>query len=82
MKIQMIGRTRLSNSHTMKYWIVLLTLLIPFFVKAQRITGKVSNLEDEPLVGASVGWLGLNKGAFTNSKGIFELSAPPNYLLN
>ena len=73
----MIGRTRLSNSHTMKYWIVLLTLLIPFFVKAQRITGKVSNLEDEPLVGASVGWLGLNKGAFTNSKGIFELSAPP-----
>ena len=61
----------------MKYWVALLILLVPFLSKAQRITGKVTNSENEPLGGATIQWLDLNQGTFTNSAGIFELKMGP-----
>jgi outer membrane receptor for ferrienterochelin and colicins len=61
----------------MKYWVALLILLVPFLSKAQRITGKVTNSENEPLGGATIQWLDLNQGTFTNGTGIFELKKSP-----
>lgn len=61
----------------MKFFITLPLLLIPILGVSQRITGKVTNLENEPLVGATVQWLGLNQGTFTNDVGFFELKTAP-----
>ena len=61
----------------MKFFIALPLLLMPMLGVSQRITGKVTNLENEPLVGATVQWLGLNQGTFTNSVGFFELRTAP-----
>lgn len=61
----------------MKYLVALLILLVPILSKAQRITGKVTNSENEPLRGATIQWLDLNQGTFTNSAGIFELKKSP-----
>jgi outer membrane receptor for ferrienterochelin and colicin len=61
----------------MKFFIALPLLLIPILGVSQRISGKVTNLENEPLVGATVQWLGLNQGAFTNDVGFFELKKAP-----
>ncbi len=61
----------------MKFFIALPLLLIPILGVSQRITGKVTNLENEPLVGATVQWLGLNQGTFTNGVGFFELKTAP-----
>lgn len=61
----------------MKFLIALPLLLIPILGVAQRINGKVTNLDNEPLVGATLQWLGLNQGTFTNSAGLFELKTSP-----
>jgi len=61
----------------MKFLIALPLLLIPILGVAQRINGKVTNLENEPLVGATIQWLGLNQGTFTNGAGIFEFKTSP-----
>lgn len=61
----------------MKFLIALPLLLIPILGVAQRINGKVTNLDNEPLVGATLQWLGLNQGTFTNGAGLFELKSLP-----
>lgn len=59
----------------MKKYIFIVGLLFPFGIMAQNILGKVTNDKKEPLVGASIYWLGSNIGVPTNNKGEFEISA-------
>lgn len=56
-------------------YILVMGLLIPSFISAQNITGKVTNEKKEPLAGASVYWIGSVTGAITGSKGEFEISS-------
>lgn len=58
----------------MKQYIFIVGLLFPFFTSAQNILGKVTNEKKEPLMGASVYWLGTSIGVTTGSKGEFEIS--------
>lgn len=57
-----------------KYCFVI-CLLFPLGAAAQTIIGKVTNAGGQPLVGASVYWLGTTQGVTTGSKGAFEISA-------
>ncbi len=57
----------------MKY-ILILCLLLPTSLLAQNIIGKVTNQNDEPLVGASVYWEGTKVGSVTNADGDYELT--------
>lgn len=50
-------------------------LLFPFGISAQSISGTVTNVKKEPLVGASVHWLGTSIGVITGNQGEFEISA-------
>ncbi len=59
----------------MKNFIFIVGLLFPFGISAQSILGKVTNDKKEPLIGASVFWLGTNIGVLTGTKGEFEISA-------
>jgi len=43
-------------------------------VSAQNILGKVSDKNNEPLIGASVYWLHTTTGTITNTKGEFEIA--------
>jgi outer membrane receptor for ferrienterochelin and colicin len=58
----------------MKKYIIIVSLLFPFGLSAQTILGKVINDKKEPLIGASVYWLGTTTGASTGQKGEFEIS--------
>jgi outer membrane receptor for ferrienterochelin and colicins len=53
-------------------------LLSTYTVFAQNITGKVSDTENEPIVGANVYWLNTTIGTNTNDRGDFEISLPNN----
>lgn len=57
----------------MKIYIFIVGLLFPIAVSAQTVLGKVTNEKKEPLVGASVYWLGTTIGVSTGSKGEFEI---------
>ncbi len=59
----------------MKKYIFIVGLLFPFGISAQNISGKVTNDKKEPLIGASVYWLGTTIGVPTGSNGEFEISA-------
>ena len=59
----------------MKKYIFIVGLLFPFGISAQNILGKVTNDKKEPLIGASVYWLGTTIGVSTGNKGEFEISA-------
>jgi len=49
-------------------------LLSTYSIFAQNITGKVSNIKNEPIIGASVYWLNSTIGTITNDKGEFEIT--------
>lgn len=59
----------------MKKYIFVFGLLFPLAITAQNILGTVTNNKKEPLIGASVYWLGTNIGVSTGNKGEFEISA-------
>lgn len=58
----------------MKIYIFIVGLLFPLGISAQTITGKVTNEKKEPLIGASVHWLGTTTGTSTGDKGAFEIT--------
>lgn len=60
----------------MKKFIFIVGLLFPFGVFSQSISGTVVNTKKEPLIGASVYWLGTGTGVSTASDGSFEIPAP------
>lgn len=59
---------------TMRRYIFVLGLLLPFGASAQSILGKVTNDRNEPLTGANVYWVGTTMGVVTGSKGEFDIS--------
>lgn len=59
----------------MKRNFILLGSLLPAILNAQVITGKVTNTKNEPLIGASVYWMGQFNAVLTNQKGEFEIDA-------
>lgn len=58
----------------MKKHLLILGLWLPFMASAQHISGIVSNNNNEPLVGASVYWLGTTIGVATGDQGEFKIS--------
>ncbi|MFM2139611.1 MAG: hypothetical protein RJA57_1918 [Bacteroidota bacterium] len=54
---------------------LLFGLFLPQTAATQRITGSVSNNRNEPLIGATIQWLGSKKGVFTDKQGAFEIPA-------
>ncbi len=58
----------------MKKYSFVVCLLFPFGIAGQTILGKVTNNKNEPLIGASVHWLGTSIGVSTGNKGEFEIS--------
>ena len=56
----------------------LVCILIIQNVSAQNISGKVSDKNNEPLIGASVYWLHTTTGTVTNTKGEFEIALSEN----
>jgi len=52
----------------------MICLLYPFAIVAQNIAGTVTNDKKEPLINASVHWLGTTTGVTTGNKGAFEIS--------
>jgi outer membrane receptor for ferrienterochelin and colicins len=56
--------------------IVILLFLLPLATVAQRVTGRVINIRQEPLIGATIYWLGAASGTRTNKDGSFELKPP------
>ena len=58
----------------MKYLATILIILLPSFLTAQQVTGKVRSDEKEALVGANIYWVATNIGTTTDGEGIFNLS--------
>lgn len=58
----------------MKKFIFIVGLLFPYALLSQSILGKVTNENNEPLVGASVFWANTTIGTTTGVKGEFELT--------
>ncbi|MCG9910703.1 MAG: TonB-dependent receptor [Flavobacteriales bacterium] len=58
----------------MKKYLFIFGLLFPLGISAQQISGKVTDSKKEPLIGASVYWLGNNVGVSTGNNGEFEIS--------
>ena len=58
---------------------ILIFLLFPLFVLAQNIKGKVTNSDNEPMVGASVYLDGTTIGTLSDSEGLFEITAKNKY---
>lgn len=59
----------------MNKYIFIVGLLFPICLSGQSILGKVTNVKNEPLIGANVYWLGTGIGTTTGGKGEFEISA-------
>ncbi len=59
----------------MKKYLFIVGLLFPFGISAQTISGKVTNENKEPLIGASVFWLETTIGTSTGGKGTFEITS-------
>ena len=49
--------------------------LLPLFTVAQTVGGKIVGRNNEPLVGATVVWVGTDRGVVTDDKGEFVLDA-------
>lgn len=62
------------SSETMIKYIFIVGLLFPCALFSQSILGKVTNDNNEPLVGATVFWANTTIGAKTGIKGEFELT--------
>ena len=58
----------------MKKYLFIACFLFPCVVFSQYIEGKVTNENNEPLVGASVFWQNTSIGTNTNENGEFELA--------
>lgn len=58
----------------MKKYIFIVGLLFPYVLFSQSILGKVTNENNEPLIGASVFWANTTIGTTTGIKGEFELT--------
>ena len=58
----------------MKEYIFVVGLLFPYVLFSQSILGKITNENNEPLVGASVFWVNTTIGTTTGIKGEFELT--------
>ncbi len=58
----------------MKIYLIIIGLLLSINVSAQMISGKVTDDNNEPLVGANVYWLDTTIGVSTDEEGQFELS--------
>ena len=56
--------------------IAILFSLLPIITSAQRVTGRVVNTRQEPLVGATLKWVGTTSGTRTDKDGSFELQRP------
>lgn len=58
----------------MRKLIFIVGLLFPWFISAQKISGKVTNDKNVPLFGANIYWLGTNSGTVSSQQGEFEIS--------
>ena len=58
----------------MKKYLFIFGLLFPYALFSQSIIGKVTNEQNEPIIGASVFWANTTIVATTGTKGEFELS--------
>ncbi len=58
----------------MKIYIIIVGLLFPIGLFAQKIEGKVTDTKNEALTGASVYWLDSNQGTMTEINGIFSIA--------
>ncbi|MEL6719190.1 MAG: carboxypeptidase-like regulatory domain-containing protein [Bacteroidota bacterium] len=59
----------------MKNSLVTVCLFLSFGLSAQIISGKVTNEQSEPLVGANIYWSGTNIGVSTDERGVFQISS-------
>lgn len=59
----------------MKGWIFITGILFSLGASAQTISGRVVNENNEPLIGASVYWVGTTIGISAGNKGRFELDS-------
>ena len=59
----------------MKVYLIIVGLLLPYIFIGQTVSGKVTNAQDEPLIGASIYWLGTSIGTATDVDGKFELQS-------
>ena len=57
----------------MKKIIILTIILLPLSLIGQTVEGKVLNRNGEPLIGASIYWLGKNNQVIANELGQFEV---------
>ena len=58
----------------MKSLIIVLSLLFPIIGFSQTIEGKVLSTNDEPLIGATLQWIGISIGTTAGEQGQFSLS--------
>jgi outer membrane receptor for ferrienterochelin and colicin len=58
----------------MKIYIIIVGLLFPIGLFAQKIEGKVTDTKNEALTGASVYWLDSNQGTMTEINGDFSIA--------
>ena len=58
----------------MKKYLLIVGLLFPYALYSQTISGKVTNIHNEVLIGANVYWLGNSGGSPTNKLGEFEIN--------
>lgn len=72
--ITALRKTTLLSGFPMKKNLFMAGLLFPIGLSAQSISGSVSNDKNEPLMGASVYWLGTPIGTTTGNNGEFEIS--------
>lgn len=58
---------------------IIILLLFPVLVLAQNIKGKITNSNNEPIVGASVYLDGTTIGTSTDTEGLFEITSKSKY---
>lgn len=58
---------------------IIILLLFPVLVLSQNIKGKITNSNNEPIVGASVYLDGTTIGTSSDSEGLFEITAKSKY---
>lgn len=64
----------------MKKFLIIFSFILTGYANAQTITGKVTDENNEPLIGANVFWLNSAIGTVTKEKGEFEIRFLPDSL--
>ncbi|MEM1215248.1 MAG: carboxypeptidase-like regulatory domain-containing protein, partial [Bacteroidota bacterium] len=59
-----------------KFIVGILFWALPAWVSAQSVSGIVTDINGEPLVGASLYWAATDEGVFTDAYGVFSLPLP------